>query len=71
MTKTDLVYSLNARKEQAENRLMELLRRENSELQGVEVFLKRPYETEHDAMQLLSRLGRLYEPLRLPWRKEK
>ena len=64
------IYSAKVSEKQAENRVMELLRRENGELQGVEVFLKQPYETEHDAMHLLSRLGRLYEPLRLPWRKE-
>ncbi len=63
------IYSAKVSEKQAENRVMELLRRENGELQGVEVFLKRPYETEHDAMHLLSRLGRLYERLRLPWRK--
>ena len=49
---------------------MELLRKEEPDLQPVEVFLDRPYENEHDAMHLLHRLGDLYEPLRLPWKKE-
>ncbi len=53
----------------AENRMMELLRRENEKLRPVEVFSDQPYRSEHDAMHLLHRLERQYEPLRLPWRK--
>ena len=55
----------------AENKVMALLRKEDPKLQPVEVFLDRPYQSEHDAMQLLHRLGNLYEPLRLPWKKQK
>ena len=64
------IYSARVSVKQAENRMMELLRREHGELRPVEVFLDRPYRTEHDAMHLLHRLGRLYEPLRLPWKKK-
>ena len=63
------IYSARASVKQAENKVMEVLRKENPDLQPVEVFLEHPYETEHDAMHLLHRLGNLYEPVRLPWRK--
>lgn len=65
------IYSARASEKLAEYRVMELLRRENGDLQPVEVFLDRPYASEHDAMHLLHRLGQLYEPLRLPWKKRK
>jgi hypothetical protein len=55
---------------QAERNMMELLRRENPALRPVEVFLSRPYRSEHDAMHLLHRLGSLYEPLKLPWKRK-
>ena len=63
------IYSGQAGIKQAESRVMALLRQEEPGLQSAEVFLKRPYETEHDAMQLLHRLGNLYEPVRWPWKK--
>ena len=56
---------------QAETKLMEILRREDPDLRVREVFLDRPYQSERDAMQLLNQLGKLYEPIRLPWRKKK
>ena len=64
------IYSARVSVKQAENKVMELLRKEDPKLQPVELFLDRPYQSEHDAMQLLHRLGNLYEPLRLPWKKE-
>ena len=60
------IYSAKASVKQAESKVMELLRKEDPALRPVEVFLDRPYQTEHDAMHLLHRLGRLYEPLRCP-----
>lgn len=64
------LYSEKVSVKQAENRVMELLRAQYGEqLEPVEVFLPRPYETEHDAMHLLHRLGNLYEPVKLPWRR--
>ena len=62
------IYSGRVSEKLAESRVMELLREKHGQLQPVEVFLERPYETEHDAMHLLSRLERLYEPVRLPWK---
>ncbi len=64
------IYSARVSVKHAENRLMELLRRDHGELRPVEVSLGRPYRTEHDAMHLLHRLSSLYEPLRLPWSKD-
>ena len=64
------IYSAKVSVKLAESRLMALLRKEDPRLRPVEVFLDRPYETEHDAMYLLHRLGMLYEPLRLPWKKD-
>ena len=64
------LYSDRMSLKQAENRMMELLRREDESLCPAEVFSDRPYRSEHDAMQLLHRLERQYEPLRLPWKKK-
>ena len=64
------IYSGQASLKQAESRVMALLRQTDPGLKPVEVFLDQPYRTEHDAMHLLQRLERQYEPLRLPWRRE-
>ena len=45
-----------------------MMREKEQGLEPVEVSLDRPYETEHDAMHLLHRLGNLYEPVKLPWK---
>jgi hypothetical protein len=64
------LYSERVSEKQAEKKLMELLREQNGDsLQPVEVFLRQPYETEHDAMHLLQSLEKRYAPVRLPWRK--
>ena len=63
------IYSDKVSVKLAQSRVMELLREKYGELQPVEVYLDRPYETEHDALHLLHRLEKLYEPVRLPWRK--
>ncbi len=65
------LYSNRVSMKNAEKQLMEILRRENGSLRAREVFLDRPYQSERDAMQLLHKLGDLYEPLRLPWKKGK
>jgi hypothetical protein len=65
------IYSGEASLKQAESRVMALLRQSEPDLRPVEVFLDHPYRTEHDAMHLLQRLERQYEPLRLPWRRAK
>ena len=49
----------------AEERLMDILRKKEPELQPREVFLRRPYLSEHDAMVLLHRVANLYEPLKI------
>ncbi len=64
------LYSDKMSVKQAERKMMELLRQENPALRPVEVFLDRPYRSEHDAMHLLHRLGSQYEPLKLPWKRK-
>ena len=59
------LYSAQVNLKQAENRVMAMLREKEQGLQPMEVFLDRPYETEHDAMHLLHRLGDLYEPVKI------
>ena len=49
----------------AEERLMRLLREKEPGLRPMEVFLRTPYRSEHDAVHLLHRLGNLYEPLKI------
>ena len=65
------IYSGKATMRQAQNRLMEQLRKQEPWLEAEEVFSDQAYLTEHDAMQLLNRLGRRYEPLRLPGKRSK
>ena len=61
------LYSAHVSLKHAENKVMELMRKEDPSLQPKEVFLDHPFRSEHDAMHLLHRLELLYEPLRLPW----
>ena len=56
-------YSEDATMQGAEETLMALLREKEPELHPVEVFSPVPYRTESDAMQVLYRIGKLYEPL--------
>ena len=65
------LYSEKVSMKQAENRLMAMLREKEPALQAREVFLKRPYQSERDAIHLLNRLENLYEPVRLPWKRKK
>ncbi len=58
-------YADTASMPHAEARLMQILRETEPTLRPVEVFLPRPYHTEHDAMHLLHRLANLYEPLKI------
>lgn len=59
------IYAHTATMEQAEKRLMKMLREENAALTPVDIRLRTPYRTESDAMQLLHTLGNCYEPVRL------
>ena len=56
-------YAEDATPENARAGLMERLREKEPELREVEVFSPVPYRTEADAMHVLYRIGRLYEPL--------
>ncbi len=56
-------YSEEATVQNAEDRLMAILREKEPELQGVELTSPVPYRTEADAIHLLHRLGNAYEPL--------
>ena len=64
-------YADTASLAQAEERVMAYLREREPDLRATEIFLGRPYHSEHDAMQLLHRLGNLYEPLKIRrlWKK--
>ena len=59
------IYSHTATMEQAEKRLMELLRAEDPSLIPEDIRLKHPYSSERDAIHLLSMVARSYEPVRL------
>ena len=65
------IYAHTATPEQAQKRLMQMLRAENPELTPVNVRLKTPYTSERDAMHVLYTVGRSYEPIRLFRRKRK
>ena len=56
-------YAEDATPENAQAGLMERLREKEPDLRPVEVFSPVPYRTEADAMHVLYRIGRLYEPL--------
>lgn len=58
-------YADTATMAQAEERLMGILREKEPALRPREVFLRTPYQSEHDAMHLLHRLANLYEPLKI------
>ncbi|MBR2702714.1 MAG: FUSC family protein [Oscillospiraceae bacterium] len=59
------IYAHTATMEQAEKRLMQMLKEENEALVPVDIRLRTPYRTETDAMQLLHTIGNCYEPVRL------
>ncbi len=65
------IYAHTATPEQAQKRLMQMLREENPDLTPVNVRLKTPYTSERDAMHVLYTVGRSYEPIRLFRRKRK
>ncbi len=56
------IYAHGATMEQAQKRLMEMLRRDDPALQPVSVRLRAPYRSERDAIHLLHLVGRAYEP---------
>ena len=58
------LYSERATMTQAEQTLMEILRRDEPGLEPEEIFSRTGYRTEHDAMHLLHRLDNAYEPVK-------
>ena len=63
------VYAHTADMDQAKKRLMKLMREKDAELSSVELRLPDGWHSEHEAMQLLSKLEKLYEPVCLtPWK---
>jgi len=65
------IYAHTATMEQAEKRLMQMLRKENEELTPVEIRLRTPYRSESDAVQILHTVGNYYEPIRFFPRRSK
>ena len=64
------IYAHGATMEQAQKRLMELLREEDAELTPVSVRLRAPYRSERDAIHLLHLVANAYEPPLLFGRKK-
>ncbi len=56
------IYAHGATMEQAQKRLMEMLRESEPALVPVSVRLRAPYRSERDAIHLLHLVGRAYEP---------
>ena len=56
------IYAHTATMEQAQKRLLEMLRAADGALTGVPLTLRTPYRSERDALHLLHRVGNLYEP---------
>ena len=59
------IYAHTATMEQAEKRLMQMLREKEPDLEMVDMRLRGGYQTERDAMVLLTRLGNQYAPVSL------
>ena len=57
------IYSHSATMEQAQKRLLEMLRAKEGELRSVCFTLRAPYRSERDALHLLHKVGNAYEPL--------
>jgi hypothetical protein len=55
--------------EQAEKRLMELLRQEDPALTAQPFFLRDPYRSERDAIHLLQQVENKYAPVSLHFQK--
>ena len=56
------IYAHGATMEQAQRRLMDMLRAEQPALRPVSVRLRTPYRSERDAIHLLHLVGNAYEP---------
>ena len=65
------IYAHGATMEQAQKRLLEMLREGEPALRPVTVRLRGGYRTERDALHLLHTVGELYEPLLLCGKKQR
>ena len=63
-------YAREANVEQAEKKLMAILREKEPGLKAREVFNPKGYRSEHDAVRLMRMLSREYEPVAFLSRKE-
>ena len=64
------IYAHGATMEQAQKRLVEMLREQGESLTPVSVRLRAPYRSERDAIHLLHLVARAYEPPLILARKE-
>ena len=55
---------LNLKAPEGKEALMRLLEKKEPGLQATDVFSDHGYQSEHDALNLLHRLGNVYEPVR-------
>ncbi|MBQ6927859.1 MAG: FUSC family protein [Oscillospiraceae bacterium] len=65
------IYAHGATMEQAQKRLMEMLRESDPALVPVPVRLRAPYRSERDAIHLLNLVGNAYEPLLFGAKKQR
>ena len=66
------IYAHTATMEQAEKRLMQMLKEKEPDLEMVELRLRNGYQTDRDAMVLLTELGNRYAPVSIfPLKKKK
>ena len=65
------IYAHTATMEQAKKKLLHILQEEAGTLEPVEIRAPGPYRSERDAMYLLYKVGRSYEPIRLFPRKKR
>ncbi len=66
------IYAHTATMEQAEKRLMQMLKEKEPNLEMVELRLRNGYQTDRDAMVLLTELGNRYAPVSIfPQKKKK
>ena len=65
------LYSNLASIKSAQEYLMDLLKESVPELTPQEILLRAPYNSERDALHLLQKVEKAYEPIKLPWHKSK
>ena len=65
------IYAHTATMEQAEKRLMQMLKEKEPDLEMVELRLRSGYQTDRDAMVLLTELGNRYAPVSIFSMKKK